>query len=82
MWQQLMQLLLIYNNKKSNLIKHMLSTFEAENRHLDKHTEPQLKKRCAYKNKMYIRVLYLLRVYFHGFFDIIDKINYSHIKRK
>ena len=30
----------------------MLSTFEAENRHLDKHTEPQLKKRCAYKKKM------------------------------
>jgi len=29
----------------------MLSTFEAENRHLDKHTEPQLKKRCAYKKK-------------------------------
>ena len=30
----------------------MLSTFEAENRHLDKHTQPQLKKRCAYKKKM------------------------------
>jgi len=29
----------------------MLSTFEAENGHLDKHTEPQLKKRCAYKKK-------------------------------
>ena len=32
----------------------MLSTFEAENKHLDKHTEPQLKKRCAYKKKMCI----------------------------
>ena len=51
MWQQLMQLLLIYNNKKSNLIKHMLSTFEPENRHLDKLTEPRLIKRCAYKKK-------------------------------
>jgi len=30
----------------------MLSTFEAENRHLDEHSEPQLKKRCAYKEKM------------------------------
>ena len=32
----------------------MLSTFEAENRHLNKHTEPQLKKRCAYKKNVYI----------------------------
>ena len=36
----------------------MLSTFEAENRHLDKHTEPQLKKRCAYKKKkVYMKIL-------------------------
>ena len=37
----------------------MLSTFEAENRHLDKHTEPQLKKRCAYKKKMCMEALEL-----------------------
>ena len=29
----------------------MLSTFEAENRHLDKHAQPELKKRCARRKK-------------------------------
>jgi len=29
----------------------MLSTFEAENRHLDKHSEPQLKKGVLIKKK-------------------------------
>ena len=66
MWQQLMQLLLIYNNKKSNLIKHMLSTFEAENRHLDKHTEPRLKKRCAYKKKCVLDAPHICRRVFQA----------------
>ena len=31
----------------------MLSIFEAENRHLDKHTEPQLKKGALIKKNVY-----------------------------
>ena len=32
----------------------MFSTFEAENRHLIKHAQTELKKGCAHKQKMYI----------------------------
>ena len=34
----------------------MLSTFEAENRHLDKHTEPQLKKGVLIKKNVYCTI--------------------------
>ena len=37
----------------------MLSTFEAENRHLYKHAQPELKKRSAYKKKMCSFYLYI-----------------------
>ena len=40
-----------YLQKYRKLIKHMLSTFKAEKRGLDKHTQPELKKRFAYKKK-------------------------------
>ena len=43
----------IYEQKYCKLIKHMLSTFKAEKRGLDKHTQPELKKRRAYKKKVY-----------------------------
>ena len=47
----MVQYLPIYEQKYRKLIKHMLSTFKAEKRGLDKHTQPELKKRCAYKRK-------------------------------
>jgi len=50
----------------------MLGTIEAENRHLDMHTEPQLKKRCAYKKKKCIRNVSVLSK-----FEIIKSIKYT-----
>ena len=51
MLHQMVQCLAISKQKYCKLIKHMLSTFQAENRVLHKHTQPQLKKKCAYKIK-------------------------------
>ena len=45
----MVQYLPIYEQKYRKLIKHMLSTFKAEKRGLDKHTQPELKKRCMLK---------------------------------
>ena len=37
-------------------MKHMQSTFQAENRGLHKHAQPELKKRCAYKKNKSVSV--------------------------
>ena len=47
----MVQYLPIYEQKYCKLIKHMLSTFKAEKRGLDKHTQPEPKERCAFKKK-------------------------------
>ena len=52
MLHQMVQCLAISKQKYCKLIKHMLSTFQAENRGLNKHSQPELKKRCAYKKKV------------------------------
>ena len=54
----------------------MLSTFEAENRHLDKHTEPQLKKRCAYKKKKGISKTWVNEFNYDSLFDFPNLINW------
>ena len=54
----------------------MFSTFEAENRNLDKHTEPQLKKRCAYKKKMCMYESYVQQNNNRSLFNINWQITY------
>ena len=51
----MVQYLPIYEQKYRKLIKHMLSTFKAEKRGLDKHTQPELKKGVLIKKKVYQR---------------------------